>query len=1518
MNNIITRCFLLCCILALPFLLHAQQPVAGFSATPVVGCAPLVVQFSDLSSGSPTSWQWNLGNGANSVLQNPSTTYTTPGTYTVTLTATNASGSNTVVMTGYITVYGAPIVDFTVNDTAGCPPHTVSFTDNSNPQVPGAATYSWSFGDGNFSSAQNPPAYTYSATGYYNITLIVTNSGGCVSSLTRPNYIHVYTPPDADFTAAATAFCFAPATADFTATTTGPPPYNYNWNFGDGNTGTGISPAHTYTVPGNYTVSLIITDGNGCKDTVVKPAYIGVGTITAGFTVPATACEGAPVSCTNISNAATSFIWDFGDGNTSAAVNPSHVYAVPGIYDIRLIAINGVCADTLIMPITVHPKPEAAFSFIPQAPCPAPATIQFTNQSVNGVSYVWSFGDGGTSTAVTPSHTYNFNTWYSVQLVATNSFGCKDTVTKFDSIRIHDLVLDVGAVPYQGCVPLSVDFFSARYTNIPSSGALYPYQGSTWYWDFGDGSTSADSTPTHIYTTPGNYTITLTVTTDNGCVVTDTTHVLVGTLPNTLFTGSPDIICVGGTVTFNNLTTGATAYLWEFGDGGSTGATNPTYTYNTSGVYTVTLHAYNNGCEGSYQIQDMITVLPPTALFDSEFNCVNPLLVTFDDAGTIGATSQTWDFGDGNTSTLSAPTHTYSATGAYNVTLITFNSVSGCSDTITHPIEVVDPVAGFVANDTAICRHDSITFQASYTALATQYNWYIGSLAYIDSPSVIGHRFPQNGIYTVSVVIYDIHGCRDTATRTNYILVATPEAEFTAVPPVGCTPLQVQFTDNSTHVAGTHSVTRGWDFGNGTMTIVNTPGTSSTYPVAGLYDISMIVTNNIGCSDTLEKQDYVDARQPVAAFYVNDTTACIGQPLSFSNTSNGTSLSASWDFGDGTTSLQYNPTHTYAATGSYTVRLIVIDPTGCTDTLIKTAYISISKPDASFTISDTLAICPPLNAIFTNTTTGGATYTWAFGNSTTSILQNPSSVYTDPGFYSITMIAMDIHGCKDTAYGTTHVLGYAGGLSYTPLDGCAPATVQFTATLTNVPSLVWDFNDGTTAPVSSSATTTHTYVTPGAYVPKLILSDGMGCLNSSDGLDTIKIDGVKAGFITSPLCEKTPISLEDTSYSFFSDVVSWQWDFNNGAQVSNQQDPLFSVNSPGTYTVTLITVNANGCADTLQQPLTIHPLPVITASGDTAVCPGDAARLGATGGVSYVWNDPGSTLSCTTCADPFASPVTATSYTVTGTDVHGCMNTDVVSVGMQLITISTADPGGEICIDSSIRLSAAGADRYEWKPAESLDNPHIPDPAASPQATTVYTVMAWEGSCPPDSHKVTVMVRPKPTVYAGADQTVIAGNSVMLQATGTLVSNYFWMPAHNLSCETCSNPTATPAVTTSYVVVATSTYGCRKMDTVVVRVLCDNSQLFIPNTFSPNGDGQNEVFFPRGQGLKEISSFRVYNRWGELVFERKKISLNDEANGWDGRYKGNDLSPDVFVYVVDGICDNGDPVSWKGDVTLLR
>ena len=175
-----------------------------------------------------------------------------------------------------------------------------------------------------------------------------------------------------------------------------------------------------------------------------------------------------------------------------------------------------------------------------------------------------------------------------------------------------------------------------------------------------------------------------------------------------------------------------------------------------------------------------------------------------------------------------------------------------------------------------------------------------------------------------------------------------------------------------------------------------------------------------------------------------------------------------------------------------------------------------------------------------------------------------------------------------------------------------------------------------------------------------------------------------------------------------------------------------------------------------------------------------------------------------------------------------------------------------------------------------------------------------------------------PTIDAGPDQDLRGGAEVRLETKSTNVATYTWSPVDGLSCSGCANPVASPRRTTTYKVTGTSAQGCTAEDDVTVHVTCSGDQLFIPNTFTPNNDGFNDMFYPQGKGLSTVQRFSVYNRWGELIFDRQNIPLNDPAAVWNGTYKGDPLKPDVFVYVVRAVCEDGQPVEIKGDISLIR
>jgi gliding motility-associated-like protein len=280
------------------------------------------------------------------------------------------------------------------------------------------------------------------------------------------------------------------------------------------------------------------------------------------------------------------------------------------------------------------------------------------------------------------------------------------------------------------------------------------------------------------------------------------------------------------------------------------------------------------------------------------------------------------------------------------------------------------------------------------------------------------------------------------------------------------------------------------------------------------------------------------------------------------------------------------------------------------------------------------------------------------------------------------------------------------------------------------------------------------------------------------------------------------------------------------------------------------------------------------------------------GAVTYTWAPP-ATLSCVTCNPTNATPLVETVYTVTGADRNGCTDTATVTVGLRTHTISNAWGDTAVCFGVPVQLYDTGGHTYQWLPATGLSNPTISNPIATPPYTTIYMAIARLGSCIPDTNQVTVVIYPLPTVDAGPDQRLLAGSTAQIQATGTDIATYRWWPSETLSCPDCPNPVASMTVRTTYTVDVESKYGCRSADSVTILLYCDNSMVFIPNAFTPNSDGQNDVFYPRGAGVEIIKTFRIYNRWGELVFK----SYNSAA-AWDGTYNNTVCQDGTYTWII--------------------
>ncbi|MBS1564788.1 MAG: PKD domain-containing protein, partial [Bacteroidetes bacterium] len=688
------KCRYLPCRISLIVLLCAcmgtarAQLSAAFSATPLSGCAPLLVSFTDSSAGNPDQWEWDLGNGTVSFFQHPSVTYFNPGTYAVRLTVKKGGASATVTKTQYITVYAPPKADFAPSATGGCFPLTVNFTDKSLPGSGNIASYIWDFGDGTTGNTANP-SHVYNGAGTFTVSLQVVNSNGCRANYTSPSPITIFGGVNAGFTVGHANSCQAPANVPFTNTSTGTGTLTYSWDFGDGATSTALNPAHNYTANGSYTVRLTTTNNSGCANTFTQT--VNVGTAKADFSMPSIFCVNEAINLGNLSAPAPQSIsWDFGNGTGSTDPNPVISYPFAGTYTVSLSADFGICQDIKVKTIQIIPRPVADFSAPVTASCKAPFTASFTSLSPGAVAWDWDFGDGTTGTGATPSHTYTSEGSFPVRLTITNSAGCKETVEKIPYITIRKPDVQIISFDQLDCIPFS--FSPVLYVNsvVPSTG---------FTWDFGDGSTGTGQSPNHVYTQKGTYTVTLTWQTADGCreTITRTNMVKVGKKVNVDFTASPLLVCASDPITFTDITGQSTtepidAWFWNFGDGGTSDQNPAPHLFQDTGRFSVTLTVWSNGCFSTKTKYDYVRVMPPIARFTVGIDCSRPYYRSFGNSSIVNRSASPltweWDFGDGTTSTSEFASHTYAAQGKYIVTLTVVNG--GCRHSVSQEVIITE------------------------------------------------------------------------------------------------------------------------------------------------------------------------------------------------------------------------------------------------------------------------------------------------------------------------------------------------------------------------------------------------------------------------------------------------------------------------------------------------------------------------------------------------------------------------------------------------------------------------------------------------------------------------------------------------------------------------------------------------------------------------------------------------------------------------------------------------------------
>ena len=1087
-------------------------PSVTLAVTPDTICVDETAVFDQATTGGANYFEWNFGAGAGfqwTGAGDQAHTYSTAGTYTVSYAASiqGATAGCTDTASVTVVVLPRPTADFVLDQDAACDSITVAITD----QSISAVNYAWDFGDGTTSTSPNPPPHFYGTVGSYTISLTVTNALGCTHSFSR--VVNVYAPPTVSIQA--NNLCFGETTS-FTpviGTAAGNPVTTWAWDFGDGATSTAQSPQHQYATAGPYTIMLTVTTPY-CGNTGTQAVNVQAKP-TAAFTPSAVlGCSPMNVSFTNTSTGATQYLWLLGDGATANTTDAAHTYFNLGttdtVFQVTLIASAPFgCADTVTVPITVAPGVVAGFSHNAVPGC-APILADFVNTSTGATSYLWDFGDGGTSTAVNPTHTYVntslFLAIHTVTLTAFSPAGCQSTATQ--QVMVYPLPdFSFTAQPDSGCSPLTVTFPSVV-------GAV------SCNWDFGDGSTGTGPSPTHTYinSTAANVLFPITLVGSNafGCADTATAQVSVFPIPTAQITTTPLAGCHPLTAQLSNLSTGAVSYSWNYGDGQTSDTTllshaHTWYNYPGPGAatYPITLTAISaNGCTSTATAQVQVYPQVVAGFVTPPDGCA-PHAVSFINTS-ISASSHQWSFGDQQGSSFESPQHTYFHQGlndaVLNATLIA-TSVFGCSDTATAPITVhPQPIVQFIPSVLAGCQPLNVPFM-DLTVGATNSQWSFGDGAVLDTvPGNLAHTYTHSSAAPVNfnpqLIGTNAWGCSDTATAVITVYPAITAA-FTA-PATGCTPLTIQPVNSST---GATSYL--WDMGDGITLVGANP--THTYVNTGTVDqvrtITLTATLPYGCI-SIAQQTVLISPVPQAAFLATPFVQQFpSATVNLNNTSSPGNWSHAWSFGDGASSNLVQPgSHTYGSWGTFTI-MLVVSSTACSDTATQQVTITPPLPTASFLGQG--EGCAPLTVSFTNTSLQALSYQWSFGDGGTSTADNPTYVYNVAGTYSVTLTAFGIGGVVNTMTKMDSVVVHPRANAFfvlQPTSVIVPSQPVFTYNLSaNADQFSWDFGDGAT---SSEFNPTHYYQRAGTFDVTLIANNQWNCP------DTFTVIGATTGEVS--------------------------------------------------------------------------------------------------------------------------------------------------------------------------------------------------------------------------------------------------------------------------------------------------------------------------------------------------------------------------------------------------------------------
>ncbi len=1193
-----------------------------------------------------------------------------------------------------------------------------------------------------------------------------------------------------------------------------------------------------------------------------------------------------------------------------------------------------------------------------QTACPGQLAV-FTGTWVNS--------SGGTYT-LQPGNVVQTNPSFTVSSLTTQVYTVTAQGTNLSSVPIADqttFTLNINPViPISVTTPTNYCYGSnATFTVSPAGTGTFNVTGPS-------APTTSFATTSIAYpnvTTANIGTFTVAASYTNGCIGTQTTQVNVA--PNHSITVSSNTnVCMNGTVNLTSSMPTATAYAWTGPNSFASALQNPVL--NTmqpieSGVYTVTSNINFNGitCLRTNTVQVDVVATSPVTVTPSFTACQGSNVNL--NASTTGIATYSWSGPGTYTSGLQNPVvPSILPSGAGNYTAIASfsNSALTCTTSAVSNVSVVATVPATVTVPQHICQGATANLVITAPG-ATGFDW-AGPNAFTStsaSTNIANAQPVASGTYT-GTAIFSI-GTYTCSTFNTSSMSVVPTNTVAVTP--GFTVCQGSNVALVASAAG--APTYSWS-GPGTYTssLQNPPLTSVLPSASGNYPVTAMFTDGVlTCTTGAVSNVSVVAMPTTTVTY--PANICQNSTANFTASAPG-AVSYTWTgpnsfYATGATAsipgIQTNGTGIYTTTTLFSMGTVNC-PTSVTNsvTVIGTSTVTVS-PLPGFTV------CAGFNVPLTSNAAGAVSYSWNGPGGYTSSSQNPtipsilpsgSGIYTATAFFTVnnftcttsatlngsviaipplnvTAVSTVICATQNTTITASGSLTYTWtpaatlntgngatviasplvatvySITATDASGCLKSNT-IALSVNPQPTLSATSNTmcfGTSASLTVNGATSYTWASaatlssangsnvtatpPANTVYTITGSSNKGCLNTTTASVIVKPLPVLS-ISDHTICYGNSTNINVSGASTYTWIPATALNATNLPNVTS--NPLQTI----TYSVT--GTDAIGCKQTTVSTVVVNPLPVINVTSPGVICKGQIALLTASGANTYTWSNNIFTSSQS------VNPTTPTTYSATGQDANGCINTGTVFLNVLVQPTLNITGSSTVCVGNLLTLTASGGSNYSWDSGETTNVITV-----SPQANTIYSVSAGISPCTSTTvFAVTVFTPQVPASYANPP-TVIYGSSSVIHANVPAGYPYSWS-SPEVTCSSCEANTVTPLATTVYSLTVADSQGCVFTSTVLVEVDIICGEVFVPSAFSPNHDGFNDLWCVYGNCVTTMN-LQVYNRWGEKVFES-----NDKDICWDGSFNGVLQNDAVFIYQLTTLLANGEKIVKKGNVTLKR